>query len=346
MLHKVEFEYRQFIRRMSGVLAGDPLVMEPSVVKPSQVGGIEKKLKNTGVSQAFQGVGEELTNLLRGASTIGNYIKASGVFVIQNDLLEKFCKLLTIQTLSSCGIIMGPSKKETSALKKYWDGGKEASGFQGAFKDLCRCTLVCYDKSIYPQLPVMIRSELTNSCYLGKWRILDDGGKPGAKVRVRDDSKPDDLGYTDTNITLTLPNGARIEVQVNIQATLYGKMGRPAFMEEACPPGQGEGDYVAMERKKRLPGGCGHVLYELYKEYDKGKKCNMSKDEVRNLSRDYYDHLSGLRTDPQPVKIVERLTELSKSDIWKATYEHTAKDNPRNLPAFVPGHKWEVGLRE
>jgi hypothetical protein len=233
---------------------------------------------------------------------------------------------------------MGRSKEETSALKKYWAGGKEASGWQGEFKDLCRCTIVCYDVTEYRLLPLKVESELRNPCYRGKWWM---GSR---KVRNRDDSE-DDLGYTDTNMSLILPNSARVEMQVNIQSTLYGKMGRPAFIEEACPPRLGESHYRAMEQTKRLPGGCGHVLYEVYKGLRAGKTCNMSTAEVRQLSRDYYDHLSGSRSAHDPGHIVQRLTELSKSEIWVAAYQNTEKKNPRNLPAFHPGTKWTIGDR-
>jgi hypothetical protein len=339
---------RMFVRRMSDYLAGQPLDLGVSPIKPSQVRGIEAKLTATGVRESFAGQHGEMSNFLRGASTVENYAKAAKGFDIQNDVLQAFCRLLTQKTGERCGIIMGPSKKEMSTLKKYWAGGSETSGWQGQFKDLCRCTLVCYNEDEYTLLPSLIREELANACYRGKWMIVpDERAKPGdtGKVRRRNDANPDDLGYTDTNISLMLPNGARIEVQVNIQSTLYGKMGRPAFMEEACPPGLGQDQYVAMERKKRLPGGCGHVLYEVYKEFHAGKQCNMTIDQVRQLSRNYYDHLSGYQNNLKPDEIVQGLTELSKSEIWIATYKHTQKDNPRNLPAFLPGTKWRIGDR-
>lgn len=335
-----EQSLRKFVRTMTDVLAGKPLDLGVSPIMPSQVRGLEAKLTATGVREPFAGQHGEMSNFLRGASTIENYAKAAKGFVGQNKLLEAFCWLLTQQTGDRCGIIMGPSKKETSALKKYWSGGKEAAGWQGDFKDLCRCTLVCYDVAEYKLLPSKIQTELGNACYGGKWRTDGLG-----KIRNRDDSKASDLGYTDTNISLILPNNARIEVQVNIQSTLYGKMGRPAFIEEACPPGLGESQYSAMERTKQVPGGCGHVLYELWKEFHAGKKCNMTIDEVKQLSRDYYDHLSGGRNASNPDDIVQRLTELSKSEIWKSTYQHTEKDNARNLPAFAPGTKWKIGDR-
>jgi len=342
-----EFTLRGFVRTMSRLLAGQPLDLGPTPIKPSDVRKIEKTLTSTGVSKPYAGWSDAVSSFLRGAASIENYAKAAKGFELQNELLQAFCRLLTRETQDSSGIIMGPSKKEGSALKKYWAGGKEASGYRGTFKDLCRCTIVCYNKDLYSLMPGMIAKELKNYCYERKWTIVpDDLGEPGEKVRTRNDQNPKDLGYTDTNISLTLPNGAKVEVQVNIQSTLYGKMGRPAFMEEACPPGLGQDQYISMERKKRVPGGCGHVLYELYKEFDNGKKCNMTKDQVRNLSRDYYDHLSGYRSNLDPANIVMRLTELSGSEIWEVIYEHTKKDNPRNLPAFRPGNRWTIGLRE
>jgi hypothetical protein len=338
---------RMFVRRMSNFLAGQPLDMGVTPIKPSQVRGLEAKLTATGVRQPFAGQHGEMSSFLRGASTIENYAKAARGFDVQNDLLESFCRLLSQQTGESCGIIMGPSKMETSTLKKYWAGGNEASGWQGQFKDLCRCTVVCYEEAEYSLLPLKIRTELANPCYGGKWMILlSEKAKPSdiGRVRTRDNG-PEDLGYTDTNISLMLPNSAAVEVQVNIQSTLYGKMGRPAFIEEACPPGLGEAQYASMEQKKRLPGGCGHVLYEVYKDLRAGKQCKMTIDQVRQLSRDYYDHLSGHKISSNPDEIVQLLSELSKSEIWMATYQHTQTFNPRNLPAFRPGTKWKSGDR-
>lgn len=339
---------RMFVRRMSNVLAGQPIDMGVSAIKPSQVRGIEAKLNATGQRQPFAGQHGEMYNFLRGASTIENYAKASTKFDIQNDLLQIFCRLLSQRTGQNCGIIMGPSKTEGSALKKYWAGGKEATGWQGQFKDLCRCTIVCYQEAEYSLVPSKIALELADACYVGKWKtVVDERAKPGdtGKVRRRNNSDPDDLGYTDTNISLMLPNTARVEVQVNIQSTLYGKMGRPAFIEEACPPGLGIEQYASMERKKALPGGCGHVLYEVYKDILGGQPCNMTVEQVRQLSRDYYDHLSGFQVSPNPGDIVQRLTELSRSEIWISTYQHTREKNPRNLPAFLPGTKWKIGDR-
>jgi hypothetical protein len=332
---------RNFVRKMSNHLAGQPMNLGPTTtntpIKPSQVRGLEAKLTAAG-RLPFAGQKREMINFFRGASTIENYAKAAKGFALQNRLLETFCRLLTQKTGDSCGIIMGPSKKETSTLKKYWAGGREACGWQGDFKDLCRCTIVCYNKAAYGDLLPKMRAELLNACYCGKWAIVDPN------VRERNGSDKD-LGYTDTNISLQLPNSARAEVQLNVQSTLHGKMGRPAFVEEACPPGFGQAQYASMEQKAELPGGCGHVLYEVFKDFGKNKKCNMTKDQVRQLSRDYYDHLFGRPITAKPKGIVDRLIELSKSEIWRATYDHTQAENPRNLPAFRPGTKWKIGDR-
>lgn len=333
---------------MTEDLAGQPLKTGIVPIKPSQVRGVEAKLNATKVRRPFAGEAAEMNNLLRGGSTIKNYANAATKFEVQNFLLESFCRLVSQQTADRCGIIMGPAKQEESTLKKYWSGGTEAAGWVGEFKDLCRCTIVCYDENEYPLVPTKIRTELMNPCYAGKWIIVaDPKASPGdtGKVRRRDDSNPEDLGYTDTNISLMLPNLAKVEVQVNIQSTLYGKMGRPAFLQEACPPGAGDTQYAALERTKRLPGGCGHVLYEVFKDLGKGRQCNMTIDQVRQLSRDYYDHLSGFRTSPNPENIVQRLVELSRSHLWAETYQKTSKDNRRNLPAFRPGTQWNVGDR-
>ena len=344
MLYTEENTYRKYIREKTAELAGTPLNMEPSPIMPSQVRDIEKTLKGTGVShETSQGRGKDVRNLFRGAGTIQNFTKAASSFEVQNRLLKYFCELIKIQTLEDCGIILAPSKTLNSALKKYWSAGDKVSGYQGDFKDLCRCTLVCYNKSLFGNMLAIIQKELRHFCYGGKWRILDEGEEKGANLRIRDDTNSKDLGYTDLNVTLTLPHAAKIEVQCNIQATLYGKSGRPVFMNEACPTGMGQAQYTSMERSKRVPGGCGHVLYELWKEYHRGKKCNISQDAVRDLSRDYYDHLSGRRTSLHPENIVERLTELSKSEIWIAIYDHTKAED---RPAFRPGHKWVIGLRE
>jgi hypothetical protein len=249
MTREKENELRVHVQQQSNLLAGRPLDMGVKSINPSQVRGLEAKLTATGVRRSFGGQHGEMRSLLSGASTIQNYAKAAPGFAVQNDLLESFCRLLSQQTGESCGIIMGPSKKETSTLKKYWAGGRDASGWQGDFKDLCRCTIVCYVEKVYSDLPRMIRHELANDCYAKKWMIVTpEKGKPGdiGKIRTRDNEVADDLGYTDTNISLVFPNAAKVEVQINIQSTLYGKMGRPAFIEEACPPGLGEAQYASM----------------------------------------------------------------------------------------------------
>jgi hypothetical protein len=342
-----EMALRWYVRTMSNVLTGQPVEkweggdrnLSPSTVK--KLGGIAAK---TDHNSKFTCPQSQVLNYLIGETVFQDYVKASTSFEVQNKLLYAFCRLLLQKTNEGdCGIVMAPSKKETSAMKKYWIGGKDDSGLRADFKDLCRCTIVCYNRDKYEDIPRLVDEELHNRCYNNRWTINKQKNGALGKIRIRND-EDDDLGYTDTNMSLILPNMAKVEVQVNVQATLYGKMGRTAFIQQACPPGLGESQYNELEKKKRVPGGCGHVLYIVWKDHSDSNCPNMKKDVVQKLSRDYWDHLSGVRPS-NPNDIVADLKKLSESEVWIETFKHTMTNDPDNVPAFNPGQTWHVGDR-
>ena len=219
---------------------------------------------------------------------------------------------------------IGTGKKSwASAKKKYVDnqGGVAASDL----KDVCRGTILCFNDKVYQTLLAGVQTELRHNC----WK---SGGKETTLVdKMHYPAKSDnDIGYSDLNMTLTLPDGMKMECQANVQSILYGKMGKEEFITAACASENHESEYATLKRQYLVPGGCGHVLYEMHTE----ATTQASKDKIRDLSRRYYDILRRQAASEGPDFTKVLLDFAKASDDWKHVYERTpAKDQPD----FKPG---------
>jgi hypothetical protein len=94
-------------------------------------------------------------------------------------------------------------------------------------------------------------------------------------------AEKDDCGYSGTNLVINLPNGEYGEVQINVPTIMYGKMAQKDYMAQLRETPDG---YEKLKSEYGLPGGYGHVLYELYR-VGKGSPRSIA---AASLSKEYY----------------------------------------------------------
>ena len=137
-------------------------------------------------------------------------------------------------------------------------------------KDVVRCTLACKDDAAMGKAAALIES----TC-------VTELGMFICETKIK---KPDDfMGYSDTTFIVGFFNcKLAVEVQVNNIALLYAKMKPESFMKQN---NYDLHQYNNLKSKIGLPGGLGHLFYEIYRE----NKNNPKLKDIDSISKEYYN---------------------------------------------------------
>lgn len=236
-----------------------------------------------------------------------------------NNLLALLGKFIQEQNCQQCLFIPGPTKGMASAQKKYSENfvhepgavraGKITFKSSDVMRDICRGTIVCLNNDVYLNMATQIRS------YIFVLQNHHGWGKT-LEVKLHNEIDSGSCGYSDMNVTLQLPTLQKVELQINVKSIMYGKMGKGAFQNEVIRSHPDE--YASLRNTYQVPGGCGHILYEMYKEAV-GKE---EKAFIENVSRNYYNLMRGKGNAIDVAGGLEAVNKNYKS-LWERIYSHT-----------------------
>jgi len=152
-------------------------------------------------------------------------------------------------------------------------------------KDVVRCTLACKDDAAMGLAAALIES----TC-------VTELGMFICETKIKNPDKF--MGYSDTTFIVGFFNcKLAVEVQVNNIALLYAKMKPESFMKQNNYSQQ---QYNKLKSKIGLPGGLGHLFYEIYRE----NKNNPKLKDIDNISKEYYNTCKN-QGSLNPVKLNE-----------------------------------------
>lgn len=152
-------------------------------------------------------------------------------------------------------------------------------------KDVVRCTLACKDDAAMGLAAALIES----TCVTELDMFI-------CEKKIKNPDKF--MGYSDTTFIVGFFNcKLAVEVQVNNIALLYAKMKPESFMNQNNYSQQ---RYNNLKSKIGLPGGLGHLFYEIYRE----NKNNPKLKDIDNISKEYYNTCKN-QGSLNPVKLNE-----------------------------------------
>jgi hypothetical protein len=252
-----------------------------------------------------------------------------------NALLALLGEFIQEKNCQQCLFIPGPTKGLSSAQKKYSENfvhepgavraGKITFKSSDVMRDICRGTIVCLNNDLYLNMGAQVRSYIfVLQNHHGWGKTLD--------IKFHNEGDKGSCGYSDMNVTLQLPTSQKAELQINVKSILYGKMGKAAFQREVIA--SAPDSYESLRNTYKVPGGCGHILYEMYKEAV-GVEAKASIEEV---SRKYYNLMRG---KGDPIDVAGGLEDVSKShkDLWERIY---AKTPAADKPDWKPGESFQL----
>jgi hypothetical protein len=182
-----------------------------------------------------------------------------------NKFLALLGRFIQEKNCQQCLFIAGPTKGMSSAQKKYSENfvhekgavraGKITFKSSDVMRDICRGTIVCLSNDVYLNMATQVKSYIfVLQNHHGWGKTLD--------IKLHNEIDKGSCGYSDMNVTLQLPTSQKAELQINVKSILYGKMGKGAFQREVIAANPDS--YESLRNTYNVPGGCGHILYEMY----------------------------------------------------------------------------------
>jgi hypothetical protein len=252
-----------------------------------------------------------------------------------NELLGLLGKFIQEKNCQQCLFIAGPTKGMSSAQKKYSENfvhepgavksGKITFKSSDVMRDICRGTIVCLNNEVYANMAAQVRS------YIFVLQNRHGWGKT-LEMKLHNEADSGSCGYSDMNVTLQLPTSQKAELQINVKSILYGKMGKVAFQREVIAANPDS--YESLRNTYKVPGGCGHILYEMYKETVRVD----AKASIEKVSRNYYNLMRG---QGDAIAVAGGLEDVSKSPegLWERIYEKTPD---ADKPDWKPGESFQL----
>jgi hypothetical protein len=192
-----------------------------------------------------------------------------------------------------CIAVYGPVKSKQRAQEKVVN---DYGGDWYDLKDVIRMTLILSSEEDLKALVEHLEKKCRPSNNLG---LIKKEFKKATESPC---------GYSGLNCVVLLGNQRPAEIQANVPRVMYGQFS-PEVFEQIV----GKETATKIQSKYVVPGGLGHLLYEIYRVRPK-EKVGL---QAATVSTDYFNYLRG-KPDPAKLAALQKaITDIQATKEWQ-----------------------------